>query len=185
MIPGIDPVVLSTPRLVLRPYADEHADGQHAAAVESMATVGRWMTWCHPAYRREDGLAWIRKMQRAWQDGEEFAFAVFDGEARFVGSAGINQIHPLHGFANLGYWIRESAQRRGYAVEAVRAVARFGFDALKLTRLEIVVAEGNEASRRVALRAGARPEGVARNRLVIHGALHAAAIHSLVPGDLG
>ena len=184
MIHGIDPVELATPRLLLRPYRDDDAPGHFAAARESLATVGRWMSWCHAEYKPEDSLAWVRKTQLAWRDGEEFEFAIFDPGGRYLGGAGINQIHALHNFANLGYWIRESAQRRGYAVEAARAVAWFGFDTLALTRIEIVAAEGNESSRRVARKVGAREECLALNRLVIHGAPHASAVHSLVPGDL-
>jgi RimJ/RimL family protein N-acetyltransferase len=142
------------------------------------------MPWCHAQYQSADSEGWVRFAQRAWKDGIEYAFAVFDRDDRFVGGAGINQIHPLHQFANLGYWIRESRQREGLAVEAARAVAAFGFDTLLLTRLEIVAAEGNIPSRRVAEKVGAAFECLARNRLVIHGVPHCSAVYSLVPGDL-
>jgi RimJ/RimL family protein N-acetyltransferase len=181
----IEPVDLQTPRLCLRPYGDGHAAQLHAAARESVATVGRWMPWCHEGYREEDSVAWVNRSRLAWANGEEFSFAVFDRAGRYVGGAGINQIHPEHNWANLGYWVRESRQGEGLAVEATVAVARFAFESLGLTRVEIVAAEGNRPSRRVAEKAGATFEGLARNRLVIGGVPVVAAVHSLVPGDLG
>ena len=42
----------------------------------------------------------------------------------------------------------------------------------------------NRASCRAAEKAGARFECYARNRLLLHGAWHEAAVYSLVPGDV-
>jgi ribosomal-protein-serine acetyltransferase len=63
-------------------------------------------------------------------------------------------------------------------------VARFGFNELKLNRIEIVVAVRNTASLRVAEKVGATREGVLRSRLVAHGQIHDAVMFSLIRGDL-
>ena len=72
------------------------------------------------------------------------------------------RINQQHNFGNIGYWVRESCQRRGIATRAVRAIADYGFNKLKLTRLEIVAAVDSRASRDVAERAGAIFECIAR-----------------------
>lgn len=180
----VEPVELETPRLVLRPYRDDFAKPLFAAARESVGTIGPWMPWCHAGYSEADAASWATRSQLAWREGEEFAFAIFDRAGRFVGGTGINHVNALHNLANLGYWIRESRQREGLAVESTIAVAKFGFEVLRLTRIEIVAAEGNRPSRRVAEKAGARFECLARNRLFIRGAPVTAAVHSLVPDDL-
>ena len=97
----------------------------------------------------------------------------------------INQINQQHNFGNIGYWVRESCQRRGIATRAVRAIADYGFNKLKLTRLEIVAAVDNRASRDVAERAGAIFECIARNRLLVGGRPTAAAVYSMVPEERG
>ena len=81
--------------------------------------------------------------------------------------------------------MRQSQHRKGIALQAVTSITRYGFHELKLTRLEIAVAEENIASRRVAEKAGAVFECIARNRLVIRGKPHAAAVYSLVPEQSG
>ena len=116
-----------------------------------------------------------------WQTGEAYEFAVFDSGNEYVGGAGLNQFNQLNNFANLGYWVRQSRQRCGLATAAVRILARFGFETLGLTRIEIVAASENCPSQRVAEKAGAQFECQARNRVVIHGVPLAAAIYSLVP----
>jgi len=66
----------------------------------------------------------------------------------------------------------------------VLLVARFGFDELKLRRIEIVAAINNKASQRVAEKAGATREGILRNRLVVRDKVYDAVMFSLIPGDL-
>ncbi|MGL5096173.1 MAG: GNAT family N-acetyltransferase, partial [Planctomycetia bacterium] len=58
--------------------------------------------------------------------------------------------------------------------------AAWAFAETNLVRLEIVAAVDNHASRRVAEKAGAVFEGIARRRLLVHGASHDAAVYSLV-----
>jgi ribosomal-protein-serine acetyltransferase len=90
----------------------------------------------------------------------------------------------VNAYANLGYWVRTSAQRRGVGSAAVRLVARYGFSELRLGRVEIVTDVENVASRRTAERAGARFEGVCRNRLKEWDRFNDAALYGLVPADL-
>jgi ribosomal-protein-serine acetyltransferase len=78
--------------------------------------------------------------------------------------------------------VRTSATGHGVAAEAVRQVAAFAFGTTDLVRLEIVCAVGNEASQRVAERAGAMREGVPRHRLLLHGQSVDAVMYSLVRG---
>ena len=182
---ALPPVELETPRLRLVPVRAEDADVVFASVRETIGPLSRWMTWCHAGYAREDAAGWIDASRAAWVAGEAYEFDVFERSGRHVGSAGLNQFDRANNAANLGYWVRQSSQRRGFAVEAVRRVARFAFEVAQFQRVEIVAAEGNAASRRVALRVGATFECVARNRLLLHGVPTAAAVYSLVPGDLG
>lgn len=93
----------------------------------------------------------------------------------------MNQFNTLHAFCNLGYWVRASRQRQGAALAAVGLLARYAFEELELSRVEIVVAEGNAASIGLARKAGAVHECLARNRLLLRGAPVGAHVFSLVP----
>ena len=84
-----------------------------------------------------------------------------------------------------GYWVRSSSTRQGIATAAARLAARWGFEQWNFNRIEIIMAVGNLASRKVAEKAGARLEGTMRNRLSLHGRPHDAYLFSIIPGDLG
>jgi ribosomal-protein-serine acetyltransferase len=171
--------------IVIRPLAVDDAPACFAAVRESLDTVGRWMPWCHPGYALRDSEAWAAECERQWAEGTAFEFGIFDPESLdVVGGVGINQINARYRFANLGFWVRASRVRHGVAIAAARLAAKFGFRELGLSRLELVVLVDNIASRRVAEKLGATFECVARNRLVHDGMPFAAAMYSLIPGDL-
>ncbi len=176
-----DSVELSGDGLLLRPYLPEDSRTLAAAARESAESVGAWLPWCHADYSNAEAEEWIARCTDAWRSGEHYAFAVFDDAAQFLGSVGLNQRNRPHNFMNLGYWIRASQQGNGMAVRAARLVVAFGFEHVGLTRIEILAALGNRASRRVAEKTGATFEAVARNRLVDRGKPIDAAVYALVP----
>jgi RimJ/RimL family protein N-acetyltransferase len=179
--PVPESVELNGDGLLLRPYRQEDSRMLAAAARESAESVGAWLPWCHADYSDAEADEWIARCAEGWRSGEHYAFAAFDAAAQFLGSVGLNQRNRPHNFMNLGYWIRASQQRNGIAVRAARLVAAFGFGQVGLTRIEIVAALDNRASRRVAERSGAVFEAVARNRLVDRGNPIDAAIYALVP----
>ena len=166
----------------IRAYEPGDADALWEAARESVAEVSRWLPWCHAQYSRTEAIEWIRSRAPLAAEGREYTFAIRGADGRFLGGCGLNQINRIHRFANLGYWVRSSATRRGVATEAVRQVAEFAFGQTDLVRLEIVCAVGNDASQRVAERAGATREGVLKNRLLLHGQPVDAVMYSLVRG---
>lgn len=172
--------------LLLRTYREGDAPLLFEAVRESIPEVSRWLPWCHPNYSIEESREFVASRHGAAQGDEHYSFAVFDTSdpRRLLGGAGINFINRVHQFANLGYWVRTSAAGQGIATRATRVAARFGFEQLRIQRIEIVAAVKNVASQRVAERAGAVREGILRNRLLIHGEPQDAVMYSLLRRDL-
>jgi RimJ/RimL family protein N-acetyltransferase len=168
------------------PFRKGDAAAFARAARESAASLSTWMPWCHPEYGEGEAHAWIALCAANLRDGLAWDMGIFSADRNtLIGGIGINQINRLHNYGNIGYWVRSSRQNRGIATRAARMIACFGFETLRLTRLEILAVEGNDASRRVALKAGAQFECMARNRLVLRGQARDAALHALLPQDLG
>lgn len=165
------------PPVRIRPYAVADARALHEAARESIAHVYPWLAWCHPDIRLREAQQWLREQVANWRSGTAYEFAVLDGDGAFLGGCGVNGVDAARRTANLGYWLRARALGRGTAVEAVRLVADWTFANTDLVRLEIVCAKTNLRSRRVAERAGAVEQGVAKDRLEIHGVFHDAVIY--------
>ena len=177
---AVDPIAAGP--FKLRPYAADDVDELVRATRESVATVGRWMPWCHADYVAAEAVEWIAHTAACLANRSAFEFALVSAEdGRLIGGAGLNQFNLRNNFCNLGYWVRQSWQRRGAASAGARALARFGFAHLNVSRIEIVVQDGNLASQRVAETAGARREGLARNRLFILGQPVDAVMYAFVP----
>lgn len=171
--------------LCIRPLRRQDATAFAAAALESQATVGQWLPWCHAGYSLDEARQWLQACERNLKAGTAYSMGIFseDGEL-LLGGIGINQINREHNFAQVGYWIRQSQQGQGIAPRALVMIAGFGFKVLGLTRLEIMVQDGNHGSRRVAEKAGATFDGLLKNRLMVRGTPCAAAMYSLTPGDI-
>ena len=71
--------------------------------------------------------------------------------------------------AHIGYWIDQRWANKGLMTEAVTTLTNHGFDELKLHRIEINLRPENEASRRVAEKAGYLLEGRRPSYLHIDG----------------
>jgi len=71
--------------------------------------------------------------------------------------------------AHIGYWIDQRFASRGYTTRAVKLLTKFAFQTLKLHRLEINLRPENEASKKVAIKAGYVLEGARNNYLHIAG----------------
>jgi RimJ/RimL family protein N-acetyltransferase len=170
--------------ILIRTYRESDVPLLYEAVRESIPEVSRWLPWCHENYSIEESRQLITSRESGSQGDDCISFAVFDRNSeKFLGGVGLNFINRVHGFANLGYWVRSSATQRGIATAATRLAAQFGFAQLGLHRIEIVAALDNLASQRVAEKAGATREGVLRQRLLINGEPHDAVMYSLVRGD--
>jgi ribosomal-protein-serine acetyltransferase len=178
------PTDLSDGVVALRVHRDADAEPLAEAVRESVATVGRWQDWCHAGYDASDAKIWLEACRKDWLLGDGYEMLIVDASSgRLLGGMGVNQRNREQRFANLGYWVRQSEQRRGIATRAGRLAIRFAFHAVKVSRLEVVVAEHNFPSRRTAERLGGTFEGVLRKRLVVQGESLDAAMYSVVLGD--
>ena len=94
-----------------------------------------------------------------------------DGARRVIGTIGLSEIvrGPL-GQGYLGYGLADREQGKGVMTEAVRTVARFAFDGLRLHQVSANYVPSNEASGRVLRRAGFVVVGFVRDYLYIDGA---------------
>ncbi len=170
--------------ITLRLIGPEDTQSVVEAVLESVDEIMPWMTWCTPDYNETRAKTFLSTLPKRWEQGLQFAFAITDLiTGRFIGGAGLNHINYTTRLANLSYWVRTSATGRGIATRAARLVGEFGIQQVGLLRAEIVVAEGNQPSLRVAEKTGAKREGLLRSRLIVRDKIYDAVMHSLTPQD--
>jgi RimJ/RimL family protein N-acetyltransferase len=164
----------------IRRYRIDDGQAIVEAVRESLAELTPWMPWAHAAYSIRESQQWLDVQIAAFELATAFEFAIVGAEGNYLGGCGLNQLDAANRRANLGYWVRSSATRRGAATAAVRLLREWAFQFTDLVRLEILVAIGNAASLRVAEKSGAVREGVLRSRLILHDVVHDAALFSFV-----
>ncbi len=171
-------------KILLRPYRPEDAVQMFEAVTESVEETMKWMPWCHAGYTLKESENWIKKCRETWKKGTSYEFAILDSRTgRYLGGCGLNHIDPDYKTANLGYWVRHNQTRLGVATAATVLLARFGFNELHLNRIEIIASVENNKSQGVAEKAGAKREGVLRNRIPINGLIHDAVVFSFIPQE--
>ncbi len=171
--------------VLLRPYCDSDCEDIYAAVRESLSDMYPWMPWAHRDYTIDESRKWLKNQFGEWNKGSSYEFAILDARSgHYLGGCGINRIDIINRWANLGYWVRSGHMGRGVATAATVLLADWAFKKLHLNRVEILVATGNPRSQRVAEKAGARREGILRNRLCLYKETHDAVLFSLVPDDL-
>lgn len=80
-----------------------------------------------------------------------------------IGSAGFHNWHPYHRKAELGYSLRgEQYKNKGYMSEAVGPIIQFGFETLRLHRIEAQVEPRNDVSLHMVRKFGFTEEGLLR-----------------------
>jgi ribosomal-protein-alanine N-acetyltransferase len=109
---------------------------------------------------------------REMEGGNAWPFFIFaDADQSLVGAITLSNIRRgVAETGTLGYWVGQRHAGRGHATAAVRAMLAYGFDDLRLHRVEAACVPANLASRRVLEKAGFEIEGQARAYLKINGA---------------
>ncbi|MCK7623880.1 GNAT family N-acetyltransferase [Streptomyces sp. RS10V-4] len=182
----MEPVTLTTGRLLLRPFGPADAPAVHSACQDP--AIPRWTPVPSP-YGREDAERYVgTTAPEGWRDDTLYTFAVVTRDGgTLVGAMSLVRLAQLRTperQAELGYWTAREQRGKGYTSEAARAVVRWAFRDLGVERLEWHAEAGNDASWAVARAAGFHREGTLRAKLVRGGIRRDIWIGSLLPSDL-
>jgi RimJ/RimL family protein N-acetyltransferase len=179
-------VQLKDENILLRPFQFDDLEQLYQAVKESLADIKPWMSWAHDAYSREEANSFIRITRARWEEKTLFAFGIIDAtNGDVLGGCSLSHKHPVYHFCNVGYWVRSSRRGQGIAGRAAKLAACYGFEHADIIRAEVVMAVGNEKSRRVAEKIGAHYEGTLHNRMVVRKTIYDAHMFSLLPSDFG
>ncbi|MGX1546171.1 GNAT family N-acetyltransferase [Streptomyces adustus] len=177
----MEPVTLTTGRLVLRTVGPEDTDAVYGAAQDP--DIQRWTTIPSP-YLPEHAQGFTHQLvPDGWADGSMFTFGVFLPAGDLVGMLALT-MRSL-GMAEIGFWATKEHRGNGYITEATLAAAHWAFTRLAVDRVEWRAEVGNHASRAVAEKSGFTVEGTLRSAINNKGVRRDCWVGSLLPSDLG
>ncbi|MFN8473991.1 MAG: GNAT family protein [Anaerolineae bacterium] len=149
---------LTTERLILRDFVPE--DWSDVLEYQANPEYLRYYAW--EERRPADVQAFVAMFlaHQAEQPRTKYQFAIVLPETnRVIGNCGVRKKTADARDGDMGYELSPLYWGRGFATEAARAVAAFGFEQLGLHRLSAWCIADNAASARVLQRLGMRQEG--------------------------
>jgi RimJ/RimL family protein N-acetyltransferase len=167
--------------ILLRPW--ERRDAAAVTAACQDPEIPRWTVVPHD-YTERHARDFIAGTAADIASGRELALAVVDREDRLLGALGISNFDWADLKAEIGYWMAAEARRRGVGSRATRLLSVWALTALGLERLELLANPGNEASLRLAERAGFTREGTLRRYRRRHGVREDLVMFALLAEDL-
>lgn len=149
---------LSDGVVTLRPWRPADAPAVFDACQDPL--IARFVPIPQP-YELSNAVAFVERHGEALFDAEEVGFAIVDpATGKLLGA--IARHGPFGHRAQFGYWLAPSARGRGVATRALRLIVDWTIATTELIRLELYTDVANDASGRVAERAGFEREGVRR-----------------------
>lgn len=172
---------IETGRLILRPL--QMSDAKDMFAYSRDPEVSRHVLWdAHKTiWDTRRFLHFARNQYRRGFPGS-FAMELKEG-GRMIGTIGFMWVNPDYKSAEVGYSMSRDWWNKGLMTEALQAVLRFGFEELKLNRIEAQHETENPASGRVMAHCGMRFEGVLRQRVMNKGCFKDVALYAILKSD--
>ncbi|WP_018351352.1 GNAT family N-acetyltransferase [Longispora albida] len=177
------PLTVQTPRLLVR--ALTLADAPAVTAVFDDRQTRRWLPFPDP-FTPDDAQQWCTDLaadRRDSGDGDHYAVERRE-DGKLIGCLWAKRTDWAAQVTQVTYAMSPEVRGMGVACEALDAlsvalVLEHGFH-----RVELRIAPGNLASRRVAEKAGFTYEGLLRNAGYVHGGRVDLEVWSLVAADL-
>ena len=176
-------VELSTDKVILRPLSLDHLHAFYQAG--SYSEIWRW-SLPDKCTSIEATKSWIEHSVEMTEQGQHFAFAIFDKETdEFVGSTRFCTMKPEDRNLEIGFtFITPKYQRSYINTHAKYCLLQFAFEKLNVIRVEFKTHEKNDKSRNAIARLGASFEGILRNqRILSDGTFRSTAIFSIINSE--
>ncbi|MBY0371988.1 GNAT family N-acetyltransferase [bacterium] len=156
-MPNPLPQKITTPRLVLRTANSTDAPGLLNATLDGYEDLVKWLGRPATPPNLRDVEQDIEHSSKQWDSREFLRFLIVSkADDRILGRMGFPPQQcdwrvPCFG---ISYFIARSANGSGYCTEAVNALTRYAFGALKARRVEIKVDTDNSPSLRIPRKLG-------------------------------
>lgn len=164
----MEPVVLSSKRLILRPHCEEDATLLYKAVQDSFEALHRWMDWAGDPLTLEKTKDYIAFSKKCWSEDSptELPMLIFDHHLNLIGSTGYLAINWKVPALEIGYWVNSPHEGCGYITEATNLLTQHAFTKWNAKRVEIRCDVENVKSAAIPERLGFKLEAHFKNHRV-------------------
>ncbi|GEM69817.1 ribosomal-protein-serine acetyltransferase [Sphingobacterium mizutaii NBRC 14946 = DSM 11724] len=124
--------------------------------------LGEWLPFVQFTNKVEDSKGFVEMAMLSRKLKKDYVYKIcFDD--RMIGLIGTKETDLLNKNTEIGYWLSQEFQNQGIMTRSVEALIQELFEELKLERIQICCAIGNEKSINIPKRLGFKLEGTKRN----------------------
>ena len=134
------PEELSGERVLLRPYRAGDGKALLEAIEESREMRQPWRPYENSQVSpdEDETEAYVRNEMEKWIQREYLSMSLWEKETgQYLGGIGLYGIRWEVPSFQIGYWLRASAEGKGYMTEAARVLCDYAFWTLEAQRVEI------------------------------------------------
>lgn len=173
---------LETNNLILRKLKLDDLDAIYELTKDS--EVVKYTASLKLSAKREDALLIVNGILDRYKDDLPARWAVFHkAEKKVIGLCGFVDYAPLCYRAELAFAFIRSYWGQGLCTEASEAVLKFGFEHMKLNRVEGTCEVENYGSARVMEKLGMKCEGVMREQTWMRGKFCDRKLYSILKSE--
>ncbi len=154
-------------------FPELHSERLHLRKIrpEDKATIFKGLS--HPAviqyygvsYKNieeaEEQMRWYRNLEKS-ESGIWWGICLKDSFS-LIGACGFNEWHQEHRRIETGYWLLPEFWQQGIMREALPEIMKYAFEDMDIHRIEAIVENGNEGSKKLLLKLGFRFEGTRKD----------------------
>lgn len=146
---------LETERLVLRKARLTDKDIENLLECLAEPDVVQYMPW-YPLHHYDQARSFLtRNLIEPVKEGKEAQWAIIHkADKKLIGNCSLINWTAWHNKAEMAYFLAKPYWGQGYTVEAARAVLAFGFEQMRLNRIEARCMLLNRSSERVMEKLG-------------------------------
>ena len=168
---------LYTERLVLRKLNAN--DAQDIFEYSQDPEVARYVLW-YPHKSLSESRFFLKCLMRQYRNQEPASYGIaLRDTGKVIGTIGFSYINEEHLCAEIGYSLARNQWNKGIMTEALSAMIDYGFNRLRLHRIEATHDVRNPSSGRVMEKCLMHHEGVMKGKLYSKGEYIDLALYSI------
>lgn len=142
------------------------------------AYLAKWLEWVDFSNSPEDMYPHLLKSS---QTNNANYYIVLNKEV--IGAISFVNFSEKNKIAEIGYWLSFTYNGKGIMTKAVKTLEDYGFQKLKLNRIEIRADIENKKSWKVPVRAGYKKEGILRQSSMLRGEARDIVVYSKLKSE--
>lgn len=170
---------IETPRLLIRPITMD--DLYACFSITSDVRLLAKLVALAPHKTVDECAIYVQSIIDQYKKNHHNWWALIEKQSNhMIGFCGFVDYVARFERAELGYMIAYESWNKGYATEACMAVVEYGFNHMKLHRIEATVDPENIASIRVLEKLTMQREGLMKERVICNGQYHDRYMYGLI-----